>query len=250
MIIIHKPSGLTPLQAIEQYKNTHPELRDEVISYAGRLDPMAEGQLLLLIGAEENKHRRQYEKLDKTYEFEILVGFSTDTYDIMGMITFMSLREAEGAEAISSNVMNSLIGTHTFPYPPYSSKYVKGHPLYWYAKRNLLNTITIPTQTVTIYTAEVLSKRIVSSQELLASMEQRLRIVQGNFRQEEILIQWQKIFTSSTHSPIHQTYPVITCNITCSSGTYIRSIVHYLSQQLNIPLLAFTIKRTSIKLLN
>jgi tRNA U55 pseudouridine synthase TruB len=41
------------------FKEKKPEYENETISYAGRLDPMAEGVLVLLIG-DENKNRSKY----------------------------------------------------------------------------------------------------------------------------------------------------------------------------------------------
>ena len=65
VIPVYKPLGLTPLQAIVKFKKLFPDYANEKISYAGRLDPMAEGLLLLLVG-EENKQRNEYEDLSKT----------------------------------------------------------------------------------------------------------------------------------------------------------------------------------------
>ena len=55
------------------------------MTYAGRLDPMASGVLLVLAG-EETKNKDKYLGLDKEYDFEILFGFATDTYDILGKV--------------------------------------------------------------------------------------------------------------------------------------------------------------------
>ena len=46
---------------------------------------MAEGVLILLVD-EENKNRKKYQGLDKEYEFEVLFGAATDTYDLLGII--------------------------------------------------------------------------------------------------------------------------------------------------------------------
>ena len=50
IIPYYKPLGLTPLQAIHKLTTERPELKQFPITYAGRLDPMAEGLLLLLVG--------------------------------------------------------------------------------------------------------------------------------------------------------------------------------------------------------
>ena len=46
---------------------------------------MAEGVLLLLVG-DENKKRKEYEKLSKEYESGIVLGITTDSFDALGII--------------------------------------------------------------------------------------------------------------------------------------------------------------------
>jgi tRNA U55 pseudouridine synthase TruB len=46
---------------------------------------MAEGKMLILAG-EACKEREKYLGLDKEYIFEILLGFKSDTKDILGII--------------------------------------------------------------------------------------------------------------------------------------------------------------------
>ncbi|PSO45951.1 MAG: tRNA pseudouridine(55) synthase, partial [Parcubacteria group bacterium QH_9_35_7] len=64
MVLLDKPISLTPLQTIEKFKEQNPKYKDKKMSYAGRLDPMAEGLLLCLVG-EENKNREEYQQLEK-----------------------------------------------------------------------------------------------------------------------------------------------------------------------------------------
>ena len=85
VVVVYKPQGWTPLAAVEEFKKSNPSYSDEKISYAGRLDPMAEGPLLLLVG-NENKKRKEYEQLKKSYEAEIVLGISTDSFDALGII--------------------------------------------------------------------------------------------------------------------------------------------------------------------
>ena len=82
--VINKSLGETPLLAIQNYQRSDSALMHMPLTYAGRLDPMASGKLLVLIG-EECKKREKYDGLDKEYIFEILLGFSTDTGDVLGL---------------------------------------------------------------------------------------------------------------------------------------------------------------------
>ena len=84
-VLVEKEIGQTPLEVVTRYKQEHPEYANTPIAYAGRLDPMAHGQLLLLVG-EACKERDKYLGLDKEYVFEILLGFDSDTHDILGLV--------------------------------------------------------------------------------------------------------------------------------------------------------------------
>ena len=90
---LYKERGETPLERIERFRKTHPEYRKLPMSYAGRLDPMAEGVLLVLVG-EENRNRETHLSLTKKYEFDVLFGFATDTYDVLGVLTDAVLKQA------------------------------------------------------------------------------------------------------------------------------------------------------------
>jgi tRNA U55 pseudouridine synthase TruB len=82
---IYKNLGETPLECLYRFKADHPVYQETKMTYLGRLDPMAEGLLLVLAGNTRDKEK--YLSLDKTYEFEVLWGFESDTYDILGKIS-------------------------------------------------------------------------------------------------------------------------------------------------------------------
>ncbi len=82
---VYKPEGITPVQLIEQLRINFPEYREAKISFAGRLDPLAHGVMVLLLG-EENKQREKYLNLEKEYTFSCLLGVETDTFDYLGIL--------------------------------------------------------------------------------------------------------------------------------------------------------------------
>jgi len=260
---IYKPVGLTPYQSVLQYKKQFPEYADMTISYAGRLDPMAEGLLLLLVG-DENKKRNEYEKLRKTYEFTILLGIETDTYDILGIVKNPKHEAQMPKQALNasdfdiriSNLLSSFIGKQIQSYPPYSSKAVKGKSLYWWARENRLDEIKIPSHEIEIYDLQLMSTEEIrisrldrdpewqrpSGQDLRFKIQENIKKVNGNFRQEEILKAWEDFFIKKKHTE----FPIFHCKITCSSGTYIRGIVHEIGQKLDSGAIALSIKRTKV----
>ena len=49
---LYKKVGETPLECIKRFQSDHPEYQGEKMTYAGRLDPLASGVLLVLVGKE------------------------------------------------------------------------------------------------------------------------------------------------------------------------------------------------------
>ena len=253
VIPIYKALGDTPYQTVQKFKKRFPEYTDTKISYAGRLDPMAEGLLLLLTG-EENKNRKDYESLPKTYQFTILLGIETDSYDTLGKIVHFSYssfhlktfneigKSMKNDKWRMKNILRSFVGKHKQPYPPYSSKAVRGRPLYWWARHNRLNEIEIPKKEIEIYNLDLLSTKRIKIQELRNKVQDDIKKVAGNFRQEQILKSWGQFFESTHISSV----PIFNFKISCSSGTYVRGLAHEIGKKLDCGAIALSIKRTSV----
>ena len=140
MLIINKKIGETPLEVLNNYKKTLKE--DDLyeltekknkkkikFSYAGRLDPMARGKMIILRGL-ECKNQDLYCDLDKEYEFEILFNFKTDTYDILGLLEkYTSINYSKIDDYLISENIRKYIGIYNQEYPPYSSYCINGKPL-------------------------------------------------------------------------------------------------------------------------
>ena len=204
---IYKPIGVSPLDMIKLLKEKEP------VTYAGRLDPIAEGVLILL--SQDDVHKKEeYQKLDKEYEAEILFGFKTDTYDILGL--------TQPVELIKKDI-ESLVGEITLPLPPYSSYKIQGKPLFMWAREGKLSEIEIPARTTTVHNAEVLDSYEIGSEELLKRITDKINLVKGDFRQEEVIKSWQEVLNKK-----EQKYLTVKAKFNVSSGTYIRSIAHSL----------------------
>lgn len=242
LLNIYKPAGTTPLQIIEKFKEKHPKYKDKKIAYAGRLDPMAQGVLLLLVEP-ETKKREKYQNLNKEYEFQILFGVVTDTNDILGKI----MRKA-GIYDINSlknnlhKIVPKIEGNIEQKYPAYSSKTVKGKPLYWWARKNRLNEINIPSKIVKIDKISVNNIYTVSKKNLSAKIYNLINKVKGDFRQNEIKKDWINFFQTTKRT----TFPVAKLEVLCSSGTYIRSLANNIGKQVGTGGIALGIIRTSV----
>lgn len=232
MHVVYKKVGETPLQCIQRLFDT----TKNSYTYAGRLDPMAEGLLIILEG-EECKNARQYHNLDKTYEYTLIVGIGTDTYDCLGKITHKHFPEEDISEKVKETI-DTLIQKQTLPYPPYSSKTINGIPLFEYARQNKLDTITAPTNTTHITQHKLTDTKTTTVKNLIKEIIEKIEKVQGDFRQKEILQDWKNI---KNHNIQH-----FSATITASTGTYVRSIVHEIGNKIGYPTVTTGIKRTKI----
>jgi tRNA pseudouridine55 synthase len=79
---VNKPRGMTSYDVIRRLK---PLLQGEKIGHAGTLDPLAQGVLLVLIGA-ATKIADYLQAREKEYEAEVRLGVRTDTDDVMGRL--------------------------------------------------------------------------------------------------------------------------------------------------------------------
>lgn len=238
ILILDKPIGKTPLDMVHLFKEQNSAYSDDTISYAGRLDPMAHGLLLLLIG-DENKKREQYLPLPKTYEVEILFGFETDTYDMLGKVSKVSEVPKVPKVEIQKE-LQSFVGKREQEYPPYSSKTVNGKPLFWWARNNKLEEIEIPKRDVEIFSIAVLSDRGVTGKKLLQNIEERISLVFGDFRQQEILRGWRSSINT------RHVYSIVKIEVHCASGTYMRSLAHDLGKRMGTAAIAYDIYRTKV----
>jgi tRNA pseudouridine(55) synthase len=276
VFLVWKELGETPLQALERLRNIKTEEKNADIllqtkmTYAGRLDPLAEGELLILVG-EECKKKDEYLGLDKVYEVEILLGAQTDTGDVMGM-TIDNDELKAGSEKLSvkniEKVLKSFLGKVSWSYPAFSSKTVNGKPLFLWALEGKINEVEIPTRESEIYQLELLGSDDNCFTQLRASELRDLihakissvkkvpeNIVNGkdtkrlgaDFRRADVLQSWAEFFLCPECRSGHK-FEVLKLRCKCSSGTYMRTLAQKIGEDLGTPALALSIVRTEIVL--
>jgi tRNA pseudouridine(55) synthase len=234
MLKTYKKVGETPLELINRIRLESPELASERLSYAGRLDPMAEGEMLIIVG-NENNQRDHYLGFDKEYEAEFLIGVSTDSGDILGLIS--DEKEAEISVPEISAVVQNFIKIKSQKYPWFSSKTVFGIKLFEHFKRGNLD-IERPTRDVEIKSVEILNFEEKNTEEIKNYIFDSLNKVNGDFRQKETIERWREFFAKNSR-PTMQTFKI---KILVSSGTYIRA----LTENFPIPTTLLKLNRTKI----
>lgn len=247
-VVLNKEVGETPLMALRAWKETHPEYADTPLAYAGRLDPMAEGKLLILLG-EECKHQDRYRGLDKEYEIEVLIDVGSDTGDALGIVT-LSPEETQVEESMLRAALKKEEGVHMRAYPAYSSKTVNGKPLFLHALEGTLTHIEIPEHEEHIYSiahlgtetlsASALHKRVVAFLQKVPKTDEESKVLGADFRIDAVRESWDALNTSS------RTFSVLRLRIACGSGTYMRSLAGRIGESLGTKALALSIRRTKI----
>lgn len=247
--MINKTLGETPLQALEDLRTEKSFPSDLPMTYAGRLDPMAEGKLLILTG-EDCKRRERFDGLDKEYVFEILFGFESDTGDILGIPSVFFGEKSPLREALQ-DVADSVRGKINLPYPLYSSKKVLGKQLFQHAHDKSISESQIPISESRVYKIKCLEISNISGSDVLRGVIDKIgRLnapfspdkVGSDFRKKEILERWDSIGKKIGV----RDFSVARFKAVVSSGTYIRSLAPSLAKKIGNHGLAFSIKRTVI----
>jgi tRNA pseudouridine55 synthase len=130
VVVVDKPAGMTSHDVVSRARRIFGE---RSIGHLGTLDPMATGVLPLVLGR-MTRLAQFYNAVDKEYEGEIRLGFSTATYDAEGEPTSearpvnVSAKEIEIAAA-------QFCGEIRQTPPPFSAKKISGVPAYKLARK-------------------------------------------------------------------------------------------------------------------
>ena len=269
---LYKQRGETPLECIQRFARKTPELKGEKMTYLGRLDPLAEGVLLMASGIDV-KRKEEFLGLDKEYDFISIFGFATDTYDVLGKIVRVEkvpIRQAQGenANTIFENEIRKVAliyeGEREQEYPKYSSKIIANKKTSPLASRSPLlvqeregvesGSLGFPSpeqgeggvgfsKKITIHKIQFHKLETLNNKELFGRLLSDISKVNGDFRQHEILILWKEILLNSG-AP--RSYFLARFSAHVSSGTYIRGLVNDVGNTLGCGATTLSIKRTRV----
>lgn len=204
---------------------------------------MAKGLLVVMVG-DENKKQTNYLGLDKTYEVEMVLGIVTDSYDLLGIPQITRSVNQNVTQSDIYPILAKMTGKINQPYPPYSAVRVQGKPLYWWARQDRLEEVTIPTAERNIYEISLQAMEKIDLLDLKTDITQRIKMVGGDFRQLQIAASWDKQLISSKI----RSFQMIKLSIHCSSGTFVRGLVHQIGQELGYGAVTHSIIRTKVGL--
>ncbi len=162
--------------------------------------------VLVVLTDKDTKRQNEFMKQDKVYIAEILLGAFSESFDLEKPLIFSE--KAPNLDKLHVlEILNSLKGSLTLPAPIYSAKVISGKRLYKYAKQGI---------------SEIELPKVTSQIEFINLLD----------------------FRYLDHNS--QNYPLLTVEIGCSSGTYIRAIANHLGELLQTKGVLYSLKRTKV----
>ena len=249
IFLVWKPKSMTPNEQLNKLKI---DLKYEgKACFAGRLDPMASGKMLYFID-NATKLAPSFMKIDKTYEFYIVCGISTDSMDCMGNITAIDFEyDIEKFQSIIQNIFNGKYDNYT-QIMPSCSAYIakhkvtgKKHPLWYWKKIGELDNVEYPKPSnIELIEFDVIETNSITLNEYIDTIIQDMNnVTQFDLNEiQKIVDQWMLVKLSNPEQKIN----IIKCMATVQSGTFIRYLTHMIGNDVKIPTHAFDIKRTQL----
>ena len=239
---LYKPIGLTPLQLLNQIRSVDHHYQHSKLTYVGRLDPMAHG-VILVLADQAISNTKIYKSLSKTYQVNAILGVQTDTYDTLGIVNHMVNYIPDFPNLTElTDWLRSQLGWHNQDYPPYSSAKVNGRALFEWARMGKLKTINIPSHPINIFQITNVSVEPVFLTNIIDKILSRISLVQGDFRQSAIIDSWKHLQIEANQIMTLR----LSCKISCSSGTYIRSIIHEMGEYFGCGAIVYDLLRTQV----
>jgi len=219
-LLINKPKGLTSFDVIFKLRKI---LNEKSIGHAGTLDKIATGLLLVAVGKQALKLLEFLIGLDKVYEAEMILGMESDTYDITGKIKNEKLKLENVTMENLLHILQSFEGKIEQIPPKFSALKING-------KRA--------------------SDRVRAGEEI--QMKSRIvkifkieSIEYGIWNMESFIKKFPNLLNFDIPHPICS-IPYSLFTVHCSSGTYIRSLIHDIGQKLGCGAVMSNLRRTKI----
>lgn len=230
--VVNKELGETPLGCLRRIK-VEKGIPDNVsATYAGRLDPAAEGKMMIITG-DDIKDKDSFLNKEKIYEVEYVFGFKTDTGDMLGVLEKVEEVPELDQEKLKQ-ALQSLSGERSQRFHKFSSKVVSGKPLWQHARDGGdFNAEHI----INIFRIDVLESQIISAIDVYIRVLKVAGLTSGDFRQKDIISSWDDVKTKK------MVVPIIKIQTHVSSGTYMRVLGEEIGEKMGLPVSAYSITR-------
>lgn len=138
MIAVYKPAGMISKDVSRRFIRKLGRIH---IGHVGTLDPLAEGVLPILFGRATRLQDYLLDS-DKSYEFDVTLGITTDTLDAEGAVVAQRPWEHVTREDLLK-VAEEFLGAQEQIPPIYSAIKFLGKPLYEYARSGKTDAVPV-----------------------------------------------------------------------------------------------------------
>ncbi len=235
MHIINKKKGQTMTDLL---------IPDKKCCFAGRLDPLAHGSVLILTD-DAIKKMDKYLTHDKEYIFEFITGINTNTTDTLGMVEYVDTKMDHDIDNILKTV-NEFPREYNQDYHIFSSFVPKKlsmdgkrKPLWWWST-NRIRIDEKCSKNVSIYDLEIYETVQIKPNDMRTIISGNMESMRDTkfIGKEHIFDQWDSFEYFDSYK--------FRIRIKVSSGFYIRQFVKDISEKCCVPLMVTDIYRTQI----
>lgn len=286
MLRISKPVGITPIDFWLDYRIKHflpdnsriESQRLPIAAICGKLDPMAEGELVIILKQVWSKHLLtpsvqvlplpiQLNSLnfsdsmdalcnhEKTYKFTLLIGVSTNSDDRLGIIEAIfnpshthTHTQDMCVKIVEKELLEYCANLKEQEYHAFSAKRVNGKPLWWWKRHDRMNEISVPKHLCNIKEVEIINNdSIISTTEFVKDTVSILTNNKENledFIVDNIINSWTNLINLSEETP--HNLSLVTVRVRVTGGTFIRQICRDLIKKTGIPMMCSSIIRECI----
>jgi tRNA pseudouridine55 synthase len=224
-LLLDKPAGISSFQALRPVKRAFPKAK---VGHAGTLDPAASG--LLIAGVASATRLLEYlEGMPKTYAFTAHFGFVSDTYDLEGRVEPSGTRALESlTPARIESALAAFRGRIRQVPPAYSAIKVGGERAYALARAG--EEVALEAREVEVSALEMKAFRPGRPAAPEAGPDGGAEAAPDPVTQASL----------AAHAPCADFV------MTCSKGTYVRSVVHDLGRALGCGAVTGGLRRLAI----
>lgn len=204
-LVIDKPVGITSHDVVSRVRRI---LHTKRVGHTGTLDPFATGVMVILVG-QATRLAQFLDKDVKEYEALVQFGFETDTGDVTGT----RREDSETAGRVDKLTLNDVMailpdftGEIEQTPPMYSAKKIDGKKLYELARKG--ETVERKSVAVTIHELELL-------------------------------------VPSASEAGLSDRIGSVALRVSCSAGTYIRTLAEDIGRKLNVGAHLTELRRTA-----
>jgi len=240
--VIYKKPGELPYKLLQQLEHIY----QQKYYHLGNLDAFAEG-LMVFIPAKLRFLEKPLKKLPKKYTLHLLVGFTTDTYDLLGLVKKYNYKKAYTYKGLKSLIYLNLQSLQSMRWqipPKVSYKNLsKPYLLKLFRESGTKKLPNLKPTIAYIKYFKITGAYYIKKDFLVNYILNNAKKINKDYRQDKIINRYLYLKSANRLS---NEFLIVKIDLEVSSGFYVRSLVRDLSKSLKIPFVSYKIVRKSL----